>query len=77
MRRYQARTRRSSAPTPPTCRVWGTFPSTPFCSAGPSLWVPETPHTSRDLLVLVEQPTEPVVPSDAVRVARRSLGEWS
>jgi hypothetical protein len=27
-----------------------------------AVWVPETPHTSRDLLVLVEQPTEPVVP---------------
>jgi len=24
------------------------------------LWVPETPHTSRDLLILVEQSTEPV-----------------
>jgi hypothetical protein len=39
--------------------------------------VPETPHTSRDLLILVEQPTEPVAPPDGVRVARRRLGEWS
>ena len=41
------------------------------------LWVPETPHTSRDLLILVEQSTEPVAPSDGVRLARRLLGEWS
>jgi putative transposase len=40
-------------------------------------WVPETPHTSRDLLILVEQSTEPVAPSDSVRVACRRLGEWS
>jgi hypothetical protein len=39
--------------------------------------VPETPHTSRDLLILVEQSTEPVVPSDGVRLARCRLGEWS
>ena len=42
-----------------------------------TLWVPETPHTSRDLLILVEQSTEPVAPSDAFCRARRSLGEWS
>ena len=41
------------------------------------VWVPETPHTSRDLLILVEQSTEPVAPSDGVRLARRRLGEWS
>jgi hypothetical protein len=41
------------------------------------VWVPETSHTSRDLLVLVEQSTEPVPPSDGVRIARRPLGEWS
>jgi hypothetical protein len=39
--------------------------------------VPETPHTSSDLLILVEQSTEPVAPSDSVRLARRPLGEWS
>ena len=41
------------------------------------LWVPETPHTSCDLLILVEQSTEPVAPSDGVCLARRPLGEWS
>jgi hypothetical protein len=41
------------------------------------LWVPETPHTSRDLLILVEQSTEPVAPSDGVRLARGALGELS
>jgi hypothetical protein len=35
-----------------------------------TVWVPETPHTSRDLLILVEQPTEPVVPPRAVRQVR-------
>jgi hypothetical protein len=45
--------------------------------ADSALWVPETPHTSCDLLILVEQSTEPVVPSDGVCRARRSLGEWS
>jgi hypothetical protein len=38
--------------------------------------VPETPHTSRDLLVLVDQPVEPVTPSDCARVVFRPLGEW-
>jgi transposase len=42
-----------------------------------TLCVPETLHRSRDLLILVEQPTEPVAPSDAFCRARRSLGEWS
>jgi len=45
--------------------------------ASPHLWVPETPHTSRDLLILVEQSTEPVAPSDCVRAARWPLGEWA
>jgi hypothetical protein len=31
-----------------------------------SLWVPQTPHTSRDLLILVEKPTEQVMASDLV-----------
>jgi hypothetical protein len=35
-----------------------------------TLWVPETPHMSRDLLVLVEKSSEPVAPSDGVRLAR-------
>jgi len=39
--------------------------------------MPETLHTSRDLLILVKQPTEPVAPLDDVQVARRPLGEWS
>ena len=38
------------------------------------LWVPETPHTSCDLLILVEQSTEPVAPSDGVCLARRGDG---
>ena len=42
-----------------------------------NLWVPQTPHTSCDLLILVEQSTEPVAPSDACCRARRSPGEWS
>ena len=41
------------------------------------LCVPETLHTSCDLLVLVEQSSEPVAPSDGVRLARRQVGEWS
>jgi NAD(P)-dependent dehydrogenase (short-subunit alcohol dehydrogenase family) len=41
------------------------------------LWVPETPHTSCDLLIFVEQPAEPIEPSDAVRLVGRPLGEWS
>jgi hypothetical protein len=40
------------------------------------VWVPETPHMSRDLLIFVEQSAEPVAPSDTVRVARSRLGEW-
>ena len=55
----------------------GIRPGTEFVSVRPGLWVPETPHTSRDLLILVEQSTEPVAPSDGVRLARRPLGEWS
>ena len=41
--------------------------------------MPETPRTSRDLLILVEQSSESVVPSDGVCLARRplALGEWS
>jgi hypothetical protein len=38
------------------------------------LWVPEAPHTSRDVLILVEQPAELVAPSDGDRLARRRLG---
>jgi hypothetical protein len=42
-----------------------------------TLSVPETLHTSCDLLILVEQSTEPVAPPDDIHLARRSLGEWS
>jgi hypothetical protein len=41
------------------------------------LWVPQMLHTSRDLLILVEQSAEPVAPLDGVRLACRPLGEWS
>jgi hypothetical protein len=40
----------------------------------PSLWVPETPDTSGDLLILMEQSTEPVPPSDASLVVGRRRG---
>ena len=39
--------------------------------------MPETPRTSRDLLILVEQSTEPVSPSDGDRLAGCPVGEWS
>ena len=42
-----------------------------------TLCVPETLHSSRDLLILVEQSAEPVAPLDGIRVARCPLGEWS
>jgi hypothetical protein len=45
--------------------------------AATRLWVPETLLTSRDLPILVEQSTEPVVPLDGVRILRRPSGEWS
>jgi hypothetical protein len=38
--------------------------------------VPGTLHRSCDLLILVEQPTEPVAPLDGVRLGRRRLEEW-
>ena len=47
------------------------------CETRAPLWVPETPHMSRDLLIFVEQSAEPVAPSDGVRLARGRLGEWS
>jgi hypothetical protein len=47
------------------------------CETRVHLWVPETLHTSRDLLVLVEQSAEPFAPSDRVRIAPRPPGEWS
>jgi hypothetical protein len=47
------------------------------CETREALCVPETVHTSCDLLVLVEQAAEPVAASDACCRARRSLGEWS
>jgi len=40
------------------------------------LWVPETLHMSRDLLILLEQSTEPVAALDTCSRARRPLGEW-
>jgi len=42
-----------------------------------SLWVPEALHTSRDVPIFMEQSVEPVPSSDAARLARRALGEWS
>jgi hypothetical protein len=44
---------------------------------GAALWVPETLHTSRDLLILVEQSAEPVPPSDGVHLACCAAGERS
>ena len=41
---------------------------------GTDLWVPETPHISRDLLIFVEQSAEAVAPSETFRVARSRLG---
>jgi hypothetical protein len=41
------------------------------------LWVPETLHASRNLVIFVEQSAEPVAALDGVRLARRPLGEWS
>jgi hypothetical protein len=41
------------------------------------LWVPETLHRSRHLLILVEQSIEPVKASDVVRLACLGVGEWS
>jgi hypothetical protein len=38
------------------------------------LWVPQTPHTSRDLLILVERSTQPVVPSDLCLPRSSSAG---
>ena len=38
------------------------------------LWVPQTLHTPRDLLILVEQATEPVVPSDLVDLVCCPMG---
>jgi hypothetical protein len=38
------------------------------------LWVPETLHTSRGLLILADQASEPDPVSDAVRLASRALG---
>src|SRR4051812_38455771 len=43
----------------------------------PSLWEPQTPRTSRDLLILMKQPAESVAALDGVRLARRRVGEWS
>ena len=51
---------RPSKPVPVSCTV---------------LRVPGTVHRSRDLLILVEQAAELVPSSDAVRLARRVLGE--
>ena len=48
-----------------------------FKQGAVKVWVPETPHTSRDLLILVKQSTEPVAPLDSVRLACRPPGEWS
>ena len=44
------------------------------CETRVTLWVPETPHTSRDLLILVEQPTESVASSDFIDLGSGALG---
>jgi hypothetical protein len=41
------------------------------------LWGPETLHALGDLLILVEQATEPVTSLDVVRLAWYVVGEWS
>ena len=42
-----------------------------------TLWVPETLHTSCDLLIFVDQAAEPVAAPDVVDLGCRALGEWS
>jgi hypothetical protein len=42
-----------------------------------SLWVPETPQTSCDLLILVDEPAEAVVSFDLVDLGCCVTGEWS
>ena len=39
-------------------------------------WVPETQRTLCDLLILLEQPTEPVRPSDVVDLRSGALWRW-
>jgi hypothetical protein len=41
------------------------------------VWVPETPQTSRDLLILVDEPAEAVVSFDLVDLGCGVTGEWS
>jgi hypothetical protein len=41
------------------------------------LWVPETLHTSCNLLILVDQPTEPVASLNVVNLGGGVVGEWS
>jgi hypothetical protein len=52
---------------PRTCGV-------PGCA---TLWVPETLHTSRDLLIFVDQSTDLVASSDVVDLGCCAVGEWS
>jgi hypothetical protein len=47
----------------------------PRTSGRYSVWVPQTPHTSRDLLILVEKSTEQVLSSDLVDLGFRPVGE--
>jgi hypothetical protein len=42
-----------------------------------ALWVPVTLHTSRHLLILVEQSAESVVSSYVVDLGGNPLGEWT
>jgi hypothetical protein len=42
-----------------------------------ALWVPETPQTSCDLLILVDEPAEAVVSLDLVDLGCCAAGEWS
>ena len=52
------------------------FPAA-MLTIAPKLWVPETLHTSCDLLILVDQPAEPVASSDVVDLGCCAVGEWS
>ena len=40
------------------------------------LWVPETLHTSRDLLILVDDAAASVTSSDLGRLGSTVVGEW-
>ena len=55
---------------------WSAVPAA--CLSGSvALWVPVTLHTSRHLLILVEQSAESVVSSYVVDLGGNPLGEWT